>query len=350
MSEFWRGKRVLVTGHTGFKGSWLALWLTELGAEVFGFALAPDTAPALFDQLRLAEKIDHRIGDIRDAAALSNAVEHAAPDVIFHLAAQPLVLASYKDPVETWQTNVMGSINVMQAARNLQNPCALVMITTDKVYENREWSYPYRETDALGGHDPYSSSKAAMEIAVSSWRKSFLNDTSNVRMASARAGNVIGGGDWADNRIVPDLIRALKAEQTLDVRAPQAIRPWQHVLEPLAGYMVLAQNLFNDVSPELQDAFNFGPEASDIRTVEQLIEESLKHWGGNWQDTSDPNQLHEAKTLSLTIEKAKNTLGFAPRIDFAQSVAMTINWYKEVANGADPLDVARAQIKAFSAL
>lgn len=349
VSGFWSGKRVLITGHTGFKGSWLSLWLSNLEADVFGYALAPDTTPALFDQLGLVDDVDHRLGDIRDSEALTHRIHSIKPDVIFHLAAQPLVLRSYDDPLETWQTNVMGSAHVMEAVRTLTNPCALIMITTDKVYENREWVYPYREVDPLGGHDPYSASKAAMELAISSWRNSFATGDTHVRIASARAGNVIGGGDWAQNRIVPDLVRAIETNQPLNVRNPRASRPWQHVLEPLSGYLCLAQYLMDSADPIYQGSFNFGPEAQDVRPVRDLVESGLKHWPGAWHDTSDPAQRHEAQALSLSIEKARAVLGYRPRIGFEQSVEMTLSWYHKVANGEDPKTLTQSQIKAFSA-
>jgi len=349
MKNFWKAKRVLVTGHTGFKGSWLALWLAGMQAEVFGFALAPDTDPALFEQLSLADQLDHQIGDIRDLALLRDHVQRVQPDVIFHLAAKPLVLESYADPITTWQTNVMGSTHVMEAARILQKPCALVMVTTDKVYENKEWVYPYREVDTLGGHDPYSSSKAAMELAINSWRKSFFRDGSPVRMASARAGNVIGGGDWSPNRIIPDLVHALQAQEILSVRNPGATRPWQHVIEPLAGYMRLAQRLFESDALTYQDSFNFGPEASDIKPVRTLIDAALTHWPGSWADTSSPTQRHEANALSLSIEKSRSVLNFEPRIGFAKAVEMTMHWYRHVAEQGDARQITTAQIEAYAA-
>lgn len=344
MTGFWQGKRVLVTGHTGFKGSWLSLWLGELGAQVYGLALVPDTDPALFDQIGLSSRMDHRIGDIRQAETLRHRVAEVRPDVVFHLAAQPLVLASYDDPLLTWDTNVMGTAHMLDALRGLDHPCAAVMITTDKVYENREWLHPYRESDALGGHDPYSASKAACELVIASYRKSFFAGT-GVRVASARAGNVIGGGDWAENRIVPDIARALAAGQAIPVRNGRARRPWQHVLEPLSGYLRLAQALSG--SQDVASSYNFGPEAADVRPVSDLVAAALRHWPGEWQDNSDPDARHEAGLLSLGIELARSDLGYTPRWDFAQAMEQTMGWYRQVLDGASPLDVTRAQIRAF---
>lgn len=350
--SFWAGKRVLVTGHTGFKGSWLSLWLGELGAEVFGLALEPDTDPALFDQLGLARQLDHRIGDIRDAETLRARVADVHPDVVFHLAAQPLVLASYDDPLLTWDTNVMGTAHVLQALRGVDHPCAAVMITTDKVYENREWVHPYRETDRLGGHDPYSASKAACELVIASYARSFFAD-SPVRIVSARAGNVIGGGDWAANRIVPDIARALAKGQAIPVRNRHARRPWQHVLEPLSGYLRLAESMADSGAVPgvggMAKKYNFGPEINDVRPVGDLVEAALIHWPGSWDDQSDPDARHEAGLLSLDIECARADLGYSPRWDFERAVENTVQWYRAVAGGASPREISCAQIRAFGA-
>lgn len=341
---FWHGKRVLLTGHTGFKGSWLMLWLQSLGAEVSGMALPPDTTPSLFDQLFADGCAGHFIGDIRDADGMRQRVADVAPDVVMHLAAQPLVLRSYRDPLETWETNVTGTANLLEALRGTDRKIAVVIVTTDKVYANREWVHGYRETDRLGGHDPYSASKAACELVVDSFRKSFFAQT-DVRIASARAGNVIGGGDWADNRILPDLVRAVAAGRTLSVRNPDAVRPWQHVLDPLAGYLVLAERLWQDA--DHAQAYNFGPDAADQRPVRALVEAALTHWPGTWEDTSDPSAPHEAGRLTLATDKAQAELGWTPRWPFAQTVAHTIGWYRTVHDGADPRATALAQIAAF---
>ncbi|MGJ8618162.1 MAG: CDP-glucose 4,6-dehydratase [Sulfitobacter sp.] len=349
MSDFWGGKRVLVTGHTGFKGSWLSLWLKKLGADVAGMALTPDTNPALFDQLGVESFVDHMIGDIRDADLVARRVVEVQPDIVFHLAAQPLVIESYANPLETWQTNVMGSAHVMQAVRQLPGCCAVVMVTTDKVYENLEDGRPYDEQHPLGGHDPYSASKAAMEIAVSSWRRSFLGGT-DIRMASARAGNVIGGGDLASNRIVPDIVRALSSGQPIEVRNPDAVRPWQHVLEPLAGYLALAQRLWTSDDPVYQSSFNFGPNPQDARPVRDVVTEALRSWPGRWEDASSDDAVHEAGFLSLDPAKSEALLGIKPRWSFEQTIEKTIGWYRAVGEGQSAVDVTEAQLLEFGGL
>ena len=335
MSGFWEGKRVLVTGHTGFKGSWLSLWLTELGATVHGLALPPDTTPALFNQLDLAASVDHFVGDIRNAELVADRVWRVQPDVVFHLAAQPLVRRSYSEPALTWETNVMGTVHVLEALRSLDNLCAVVVVTTDKVYENREWLHAYRETDRLGGHDPYSSSKSAAELAVASWRSSFFTDSSGIRVATARAGNVIGGGDWAADRVVPDLVRALTSGKPVQVRNPGSVRPWQHVLEPLSGYLLLAEKLYLSGSVLLQDAFNFGPGFDGFRTVGELVTECLRWWPGQWDRSESPGDPHEAGLLTLATEKANSLLGWQPRWSFAEGVEHTIAWYMQFDSGTN---------------
>lgn len=347
MAFAWRGRRVLVTGHTGFKGSWLCEMLLARGAEVAGLALPPEVSPALFDQLGLARRLDHAIIDIRDRDALAARVQDCAPEVVFHLAAQPLVRRSYREPVETWATNVMGTAHLLDALHGAGRPVAVVVVTTDKVYENREWLHAYRETDRLGGHDPYSASKAGTELVAQSWRRSFGGEV--LRIATVRAGNVIGGGDWSEDRILPDLARALAAGRPLAVRNPFSTRPWQHVLDPLSGYVALAERLASGPDPRWCDAFNFGPEAADLRPVRDLVEEALKHWPGQWVDGSDPAALHEAGRLALTIDKTRAELGWAPRWGFARSVAETIRWYRRVAEGADPGHLTREQIAAHEA-
>jgi CDP-glucose 4,6-dehydratase len=326
------GKTVWLSGHTGFKGAWLARWLLSLGAHVHGFAQPPATTPSVFEQLGLAQKIEHEIGDVRDADAVKKSILRAQPDFVFHLAAQALVRYSYDHPLETYAANVMGTAHVLEALRSLQKTCAAVIVTTDKCYENREQDYAYAEDDHLGGHDPYSSSKGAAEIVVSAYRRSFFGK-SPVRIASARAGNVIGGGDWALDRIVPDCIRALQRGDAIPVRNPHATRPWQHVLEPLSGYLWLAATLaqpqlVSHDAKEICSAFNFGPEKEANRNVGELVKEVLKSWPGKWDDKSDPHAHHEAKLLMLSTAKAKKVLRWQPTWKFEAAIANTVNWYR----------------------
>ena len=349
-ADAFRNKTVWLSGHTGFKGAWLAQWLLELGADVRGFALKPATKPALFDQLGLARHIHHEIADLRNASAVAKSIRRANPDFVFHLAAQPLVRLSYREPVETYATNVMGTIYVLEALRSLKKPCAAVLITTDKCYENREWLHGYRETDPLGGRDPYSSSKAAAEIAIAAWRGSFFG-RHPVRVASARAGNVIGGGDWADDRIVPDCIRALQKRRAIGVRNPKSTRPWQHVLDPLSGYLWLAAKLAQRSTDQsqLSSAFNFGPGHEANRNVAELVEEVLKHWPGRWQNQSDSKAVHEAGLLQLSTDKACALLGWQPVWPFAEAVRQTVWWYREaIENSADTEELTREQILDYS--
>ena len=358
-SDCYRGKSVFVTGHTGFKGSWLCEWLLSLGAEVHGFALEPPTEPALFDQLGLAKRIaSHTIGDIRDREVLAKAVAAADPDFAFHLAAQPLVRLSYREPVETFDTNVMGTVNLLEAVRQLAlehsntrtiKQCSVVCITTDKVYENNESGQAYKETDPFGGYDPYSASKGACEIAIASYRRSFFNDPANpVWVASARAGNVIGGGDWALDRIVPDCMRALDRGETIPVRNKVSTRPWQHVLEPLGGYLTLGAALASRTRfADYASGFNFGPDPSANRTVKDLVTEILRHRAGNWEDRSDLKAVHEAGLLNLDITKAREVLGWTPHWNFEMTVAKTVEWYGGVAAGADAAVMMRRQIREY---
>lgn len=344
------GKTVWLSGHTGFKGAWLAQWLLSLGAEVHGFALEPENEPALFCQLGLAQRMNHRIADLRDSAAVKESIRSSQPDFVFHLAAQALVRRSFEEPAATYMTNVAGTVHVLEALREIRKPCAAVFITTDKCYENREWLYGYREEDPLGGFDPYSSSKAAAEIAIASWRRSFFADHP-VRIASARAGNVIGGGDWATDRIVPDCIRALARGETIGVRNKTATRPWQHVLEPLSGYLWLAAVLSDPSrrpysSNLFASAFNFGPGLDSNRTVKDLVTELLRHWPGQWDDRSDPNAVHEASQLNLAIDKAHHLLGWKPVWGFEQAVANSVAWYRATA-AEDPLPLTTRQIQDY---
>ena len=353
----YRGKRVLITGHTGFKGSWLSEWLIALGAEVTGFSLSPPTQPSLFTQLGLVSRLRHIEGDVRDLAAMRSAVDAARPDLVFHLAAQPLVRLSYEQPVETYATNVMGTVNLLEAVRLAARPCTVVAITTDKCYENKEWVHSYREEDPMGGYDPYSSSKGAAELVIAAYRRSYFSSPdSSVKLASARAGNVIGGGDWALDRIVPDCIRALERGESIPVRNKIATRPWQHVLEPLSGYLWLGACLSNSQVSGLTfppstyaTSFNFGPALASNRTVAELVQEILKHWPGKWEDKSDSNAVHEAKLLNLTTDKAHHFLGWAPAWPFASTISQTVGWYRRAAEpGVDHQPLTTEQIKAYT--
>jgi len=346
------GQRVLVTGHSGFKGSWLCEWLLALGAKVTGLGLPPETDPSLFTQLKLADRLDSIFGDIRSADGVRRVIAESQPDFVFHLAAQPLVRRSYREPLTTWHTNVLGSIHVLEALRTLQKPCVAVMVATDKCYENREWLFGYRENDPLGGADPYSASKAASEIAVATWRHSFFRNHP-VRIASVRAGNVIGGGDWAEDRIVPDCARAWIAGRPLRIRNPRATRPWQHVLEPLSGYLWLAARLARQEASgsPLESAFNFGPASDSNRSVQELVEEAKKYVPGEWIDGSDPSAPHEAKLLHLSIDKAHALLGWRPVWTFTDGVRETLRWYFDVAHGSDAakaIHLTQDQIHAYT--
>lgn len=353
-ADTYRGKRVLVTGHTGFKGSWLCEWLLSLGADVAGFALAPATTPALFDQLGLGQRLRHVLGDVRDLSAVRRVLDETKPDFVFHLAAQPLVRLSYDQPVETYAVNVMGTVNVLEAVRLAQRPCIVVSITTDKCYENKEWVHSYREEDPMGGYDPYSSSKGAAELVIASYRRSYFSGPeSKVKLASVRAGNVIGGGDWALDRIVPDCIRALKRGEAIPVRNKIATRPWQHVLEPLSGYLWLGAGLANPqlsaFSAQLTSGFNFGPALSSNRTVADLVQEILKHWPGRWEDRSDPKAVHEAKLLNLATDKAYHFLNWSPVWPFAETIAQTTTWYRQADSAAAHIrQLTSNQIQAYT--
>lgn len=342
-----RDKRIWLSGHTGFKGAWLSEWLLAAGAQVFGFALPPETKPSLFEQLDLQRRLHHGIGDIRDAEAVRESLLRAEPDFVFHLAAQPLVRRSYTIPVATYATNVNGTIHVLEALRCLRRSCTAIFVTTDKCYENREHGLPYTEEDHLGGRDPYSSSKAMAEMAVAAYRQSYFEfPDSLVRVATARAGNVVGGGDWAEDRIVPDSMRSLKNGSAIQVRNPQATRPWQHVLEPLGGYLWLASSLSRDLS--VPRALNFGPTSDGNRSVRQLVEEILVHWPGTWVDGSESAPLHEARLLSLSIEKAWDALRWRPVWDFGQTVFRTVEWYRSNHSpDSDTMSFTQGQIRAY---
>jgi CDP-glucose 4,6-dehydratase len=346
----YKNKRILITGHTGFKGTWLTQWLLKLGAEVTGLSLAPNTTPSLFEQLALDQHCRHIIGDIRDPHLVQNTIHETQPDYLFHLAAQPLVRLSYEIPLDTWNTNVIGTAHILEALRKLQKPCTAILITTDKCYENREWLHAYREDDALGGYDPYSASKAGAELVIHSYRRSYFKN-SPVKIASARAGNVIGGGDWSKDRIVPDCIRALARQETIRVRNPHATRPWQHVLEPLSGYLCLAAKLHTLPPSQLEPyaTFNFGPHTQSNRNVAQLASEILKHIPGQWIDDTDPQAPHEAGRLQLAIDKAYHLLHWYPVWNFETTIAVTARWYQaQITSKADPRTLTLQDIDAYT--
>lgn len=343
--NFWRGKRVLLTGHTGFKGGWLALWLQRLGAHVTGVALPPNTAPNLFELARVSDRMESHYVDIRDAPALATRVSATRPEIVLHLAAQPLVRASYRAPLETFASNVMGTAHVLDALRGLHSVRVAVMITTDKVYRDQPPPHRYHEEDALGGHDPYSASKAASEIIIASYRDAFLA-AQGIAVASARAGNVIGGGDWSEDRLIPDAVRAWQSGQSLEIRRPQAVRPWQHVLEPLAGYLTLAQKLWTQ--PTLAGAYNFGPQPQAAASVRDVVELARAAYGrGEVEYGNGDEGPHEAGWLALEISKASASLGINPQWGLAETVKRTMAWYRAQRDGADARHLCEAEIVAY---
>ena len=326
-ANVYRGKRVLVTGHTGFKGSWLSLWLSQLGAEVVGISLAPETQPNHWHLLGLQSSVQHHEMDISQTAEVAQVFNATQPEVVFHLAAQPLVRRSYRDPLETWSTNVMGTASVMEACRQTRSVRAILAVTTDKCYENQEWAWGYRETDRLGGHDPYSASKAGSELVAASYRSAFFHTNGAPLLATARAGNVIGGGDWSEDRLIPDLARAMAAQQSLEIRSPNATRPWQHVLESLSGYLRLGQKLIEG-DKNFEGAWNFGPERSGNRTVSDVLNGLQTHWPElQWHQTVAP-QPHEANLLYLDSAKAHNQLGWQPVWNLDATLEKTADWYR----------------------
>ena len=346
--QFWHGKRVVVTGHTGFKGGWLALWLTNMGAKVIGISLPPSTNPNLFSLAKIENQADNHFCDVRDAVKLAEIVQSAQPEVVFHLAAQALVRQSYLEPLDTFSTNVMGTASLLNALRGLSSVKVAVMVTTDKVYRNNEWPWPYREDDVLGGRDPYSASKAASEVVISSYRDSFLAEQ-GVVVASVRAGNVIGGGDWSADRLIPDAVRAWNNGDPLKIRRPYAIRPWQYVLEPLAGYLVLAQELFK--KPSLAGAYNFGPEHSKVVSVREVIEIAQVIYGQGRVIYGDGVQgPHEADRLALDTAKARQVLGHLPRLSLNESVRRTMDWYRAQNEGADAQLLCNLDIASFETI
>ena len=364
---FWAGKKVFITGATGFKGSWLTLYLLRKGAEVWGYSLKNEDQYSLFNELKLdsrnkensLSKFKNYYADICDMNTLRTKIEEVKPEFIFHLAAQSLVIKGYKNPLETWETNLMGSVKLLEVSRNIRHKCVIIIVTTDKVYENKEWDFPYRENDRLGGNDPYSASKAALEIAVDSWRKSFIKrekEKTYISLATVRAGNVIGGGDWSDYRIVPDCIKALEEGKKILIRNPSSTRPWQHVLEPLNGYLKLAEKIFNtyEISNNAikninEEAYNFGPDIDSNKSVIELVNEIFKIWPGKYYVQSDKTVPYEAKLLSLSSEKAKRNLNWENKWSFQETIHQTINWYRKFHSGTDALQCCIDDIESFEA-
>ena len=346
--DFWRGKRVFLTGHTGFKGSWLSLWLQSLGAEVHGLALAPSTSPNLFTVARVAKGLTSNImGDIRDLVTVQKAMSSAQPDIVIHMAAQPLVRLSYAGPVETYATNVMGTVHVLEAARQIKSVKSIVVVTTDKCYDNKEWAWGYREDEPMGGHDPYSSSKGCAELVTGAYRLSFLQSQGKA-VATARAGNVIGGGDWAADRLVPDILRAFEQNQPVIIRNPHATRPWQHVLEPLSGYLSLAEELYTQ-GQAFAEGWNFGPKDDDVRSVKWIVEYMSRAWaqGASWQEDNFEH-LHEANYLKLDISKAKARLGWQPRWPLASALEHINDWHRAWLANEDMNQQCLIQIRKFT--
>lgn len=333
--EFWRGKRVFLSGHTGFKGSWLSLWLQSLGAVVKGYALAPPTSPSLYEVANVAAGMESEIADIRDAAALQRSLQTFRPDIVIHMAAQPLVRLSYREPVETYATNVMGTVHLLEAVRSCDSVRAIVNVTTDKCYENREWLWGYRENEAMGGHDPYSSSKGCAELVTAAYQRSFFHLPGSAALASARAGNVIGGGDWAEDRLIPDILRAFEAGRPVIIRHPHATRPWQHVLEPLSGYLTLAEQLWKE-GHAFAEGWNFGPAEGDARPVRWIVEQLVADWGrdASWQLDGDQH-VHEAGYLKLDCSKAHARLHWYPVWSLASTLRRIVDWQQACLAGAD---------------
>lgn len=349
---FWRGKKVFVTGHTGFKGSWLCLWLQAWGAEVTGYALPAPTVPSLFELCKVDALITSHTGDVRDYEKLFAAIQLAQPELVIHMAAQPLVREAYKNPVATYDINVMGTVHLMEAVRHIHSVKAVVNVTTDKCYQNKEWLWGYRENEPMGGHDPYSNSKACSEMVTEAYRNSFFSgdayDRQGIALATARAGNVIGGGDWAADRLIPDFIRALAADATIKIRRPTAIRPWQHVLEPLSGYLLLAEKLYEE-GPSYAEAWNFGPDDSDAQPVEWVVQKLCALWEGKagYEIDLAASHPHEANYLKLDCSKAKNRLGWKPRWHLEYALEQTVAWVRHYQAHHDMKDVCLQQIREY---
>jgi len=346
--SFWKGKKVFITGHTGFKGSWLSLWLQKMGAEVKGFALAPPTTPALFNEANVGENMDSQIGDIRDLEILKKSMISFSPDVLIHMAAQPLVRLSYLEPVETYTTNVIGTVNVLEAARYCPNLKAIVSVTTDKCYENKEWAWGYRENEPMGGHDPYSNSKGCAELVTSAYRNSFFHTKDTASIATARAGNVIGGGDWAEDRLIPDILNAFENSKPVIVRNPLSTRPWQHVLEPLSGYLVLAEQLYEN-GDQFAEAWNFGPKDEDCKPVNWILDKMAADWGNgaSWELDKN-NNPHEAGFLKLDCSKAASRLNWHPSWNLEHTLNLIVNWHQDWNTGKNMNEKCLQEIAGYT--
>ena len=346
-SSFWKGKKVYLTGHTGFKGSWLSLWLQNMGALVKGYSLNVSANPALFTEANVAAEMESEIGDIRNLEQLTESMVSFSPDILIHMAAQPLVRLSYQEPVDTYTTNVIGTVNVLEAARKCSVLKAIVSVTTDKCYENKEWDWGYRESEPMGGHDPYSSSKGCAELVTSAYRRSFFNDKDTASLATARAGNVIGGGDWAEDRLIPDILRAFEKLEPVVIRNPLSTRPWQHVLEPLSGYLVLAQALFLN-GDNFAEGWNFGPKDEDCKPVDWILDKMVFNWGANasWELDKD-NNPHEAGFLKLDCSKAANRLKWQPKWELQETLKMIVDWHQKYLKGKDLKEECLKEIKKY---
>ena len=346
--KFWKSKKVFLSGHTGFKGSWVSLWLQSMGAIVKGYSLEPNTKPNLFTEANVEENMNSEFGDIRNLNQISKSMLDFNPDILIHMAAQPLVRLSYQEPVDTYTTNVIGTVNVLEAARGCPNLKAIVSVTTDKCYENNEWDWGYRENEPMGGHDPYSSSKGCAELVTSAYRRSFFNSEDTASLASARAGNVIGGGDWADDRLIPDILKAFEKSESVVIRNPISTRPWQHVLEPLSGYLVLAQELFEN-GKEYAEGWNFGPKDEDCQPVNWILDKMVANWGegASWELDKN-NNPHEAGFLKLDCSKASNRLKWQPKWSLQQTLKLIIEWHQVYVNKGDVKEQCLIEIKKYS--
>lgn len=349
--DFWRNKKILVTGHTGFKGSWLCLWLQQLGADITGLSLQPPTNPNLFTKVKITEGMHSIIGDIRDLTLVKQVFRELQPKIVIHLAAQSLVRYSYQNPVETYSTNVMGTLHILEGIRSVKSVRAALMITTDKCYDNKEWGWGYRENEPMGGYDPYSSSKGCAELLIASYRNSYFPNHSytehQTAIASARAGNVIGGGDWATDRLIPDIIKAISAEKVVEIRNPHAIRPWQHVLEPLSGYLLLTEKLYSE-GTAYAEAWNFGPQPEDAKSVKWIVEKIVQHWGEGAQWQLDQNRHpHEAHYLRLDCSKAQQRLQWFPRWSLEEALVKIVTWHQADLAGESMREFSLAQISEY---